>query len=240
MSPDQPNAMLLAWEDGCTASPGERGLILLRLAEPQASDAERSAFTVGQRDAALLRLHERLFGGTAQALADCPACAEQLELDVPLAGIRVDPGGAVPARFELEHAGRVLAFRLPNAADLADLGAEGQSGYELARLCLLEPGAAGTGADPATAAVLEAAIGEAVSVHDPQAVVSLAFDCPACAAHWRSPFDIVAFLWRWIDHAARRLLAEVDAIAGAYGWSEQQILALSPVRRRAYLGLIGA
>ena len=44
-----------------------------------------------------------------------------------------------------------------------------------------------------------------------------------------------AFLWDEVDVRARRLLDEVHALAGAYGWSEQRILALSEARRRAYL-----
>jgi hypothetical protein len=242
MTHSQAQEILLAWEDGAAASPGECGLILLRLAEPQLSEAACRALSVGRRDAALLRLHERLFGPVAHALADCPSCNEPLELDVPLAAIRVEAADEPPERFELTHAGQALTFRLPTAGDLAQFGArrdEPSSADGVARLCLVSPADAGP-ADPATAAALEAAIGEAVSRHDPQAVVSLAFDCPACAAHWTSPFDIVGFLWPWLGAFAQGLLAEVHLIASAYGWSEDQILALSPGRRRRYIGLISA
>lgn len=235
MAPKRAQAMLQAWEDGCVARAGERGLILLRLAEPTLSDAACRALSVGRRDAALLGLHERMFGPLAHALVDCPACAEPLELDVPLAAIRVAPPEDASQHFELTHAGQALTFRLPTAGDLAAPGAASSGG--LARLCLLEPD---TPADSATVEALEAAIGAAVNLHDPQAVVSLAFDCPDCAASWRSPFDIVEFLWRGFDRWVEDLLAEIHVLASAYGWDEDQILALSPQRRRRYLGLIGA
>ena len=44
-----------------------------------------------------------------------------------------------------------------------------------------------------------------------------------------------AYLWDEIDARARRLLDEVHALARTYCWSEEQILALSETRRRAYL-----
>ena len=41
------------------------------------------------------------------------------------------------------------------------------------------------------------------------------------------------------DAWALRTLAEVHRLASAYGWREQDILALSPARRQLYLGMVG-
>jgi hypothetical protein len=38
---------------------------------------------------------------------------------------------------------------------------------------------------------------------------------------------------------ARRLLYDVHALASAYGWSEDEVLAVSPARRRCYLEMAG-
>ena len=73
---------------------------------------------------------------------------------------------------------------------------------------------------------------------DPMAEIHLVLDCPCCQHKWEAPFDIVAFLWREISAAARRLLREVHTIASAYGWTETEILALSPARRRIYLEIV--
>ena len=54
------------------------------------------------------------------------------------------------------------------------------------------------------------------------------------------PFDIVSFFWREIEEFAIRTLREIHALARAYGWAEDQILALSPTRRRCYLEMVGA
>ena len=65
--------------------------------------------------------------------------------------------------------------------------------------------------------------------------VSFALQCVACGHDWQLGFDIVAFLWREISSLAQRYLYEVHALAWAYGWSESDILAMTPARRRFYL-----
>ena len=61
-------ALLQAWERGHDASPGERGLILLRTAYPEVPAV--ADWPVGQRDAALLDLFERLYGARLAAQAE--------------------------------------------------------------------------------------------------------------------------------------------------------------------------
>jgi hypothetical protein len=251
--------LLEVWEEGRDASPGERGLILLRAAAPALPDEDRASLTVGRRDAILLDLFERLFGDTATALAGCPNCGEQLEFDVPLAEIRIPAPDDRPARFTLTWAGREIAYRLPRTQDLATLGAESwnhtvgaeprnhsvdAAARSLAERCILSiHDADGTPRDLSlageAAAALDAAIAAAVADADPQAVVTLTFDCPSCALHWQSPFDIVEFLWRRLDVSVRGLLREVHVLASHYGWSEREIVSLAPRRRRHYLELIG-
>jgi hypothetical protein len=249
MAATHAEALLQAWEDGRDASPGERGLILLRLAAPTLPDENRESLTVGRRDAILLDLFERLFGDTATALAGCPKCGEQLELDVPLAGIRVPLPDHCLDRFSLIWAGHEIAYRLPRTRDLAVLGAAPHhagdpAAYWLTKRCILSiHDADGTPRDLSladdAAAALETAIAATIAEADPQAVVIVTFDCPACAEQWRSPFDIVEFLWSRLDELARGLLREVHVIASHYGWSEHEIVSLTPRRRRHYLELIG-
>jgi hypothetical protein len=73
---------------------------------------------------------------------------------------------------------------------------------------------------------------------DPQAEVRIALSCPGCSNQWSSVFDIVAFLWGEIEDWAQRLLLEVHALASAYGWSERDIVAMGPRRRRFYLEMV--
>jgi hypothetical protein len=53
----------------------------------------------------------------------------------------------------------------------------------------------------------------------------------------RGGFDPGAELWRELDRAADDLLADVAALARAYGWTQAEALGLSPVRRARYMAL---
>jgi hypothetical protein len=66
----------------------------------------------------------------------------------------------------------------------------------------------------------------------------IAVTCPECDAAWDVVFDPGTYLWHELDAAAIRVLREIDALASAYGWSEEQILALSPRRRAIYLRMV--
>ncbi len=243
--------LLQAWEDCREASPGERGLVLLRVAAPALSAADCAALSVGRRDALLLDLFRQLFGDTAPALVTCPGCRDELEFDVPLSGIAIRPPADLPDHYTLLCDGYEIAYRLPCAGDLAALSAEVRdevldvAARSLVQRCVLAvQGADGLPSDllpgPEAAAALDAAIAARVAEDDPQAAVTLDFDCPSCGEHWRVPFDIVEFLWRRLDVFANALLRDVHLLASNYGWSEGKIVALSPLRRRHYIELIGA
>lgn len=72
---------------------------------------------------------------------------------------------------------------------------------------------------------------------DPGAELTLEIACPECGAATPAELDIAAYLWTELDAWARDLLLDVHLLASAYGWSEPEILALSPLRRRYYLEL---
>ena len=65
----------------------------------------------------------------------------------------------------------------------------------------------------------------------------LSLDCAACGSSWTEFLDVAAFVWAEFEAAARRLLIDVADLARAFGWSEQEILNLSEIRRGAYLAL---
>jgi hypothetical protein len=85
-----------------------------------------------------------------------------------------------------------------------------------------------------------AAVEDRVSELDPQADVQLGVSCPACSHRWYATFDILSFLWSELGEWAVRTLRDVHQLATAYGWSERDILALSPIRRRHYLEMVEA
>ena len=133
-----------------------------------------------------------------------------------------------------------LAFRLPTSADLLDAGVVEGRGALLKR-CVET---ARLGSEAADLAALPEdvvkAISAAMAQADPQAEVRIAMTCPSCSHQWSSLFDILSFLWGEIEDWAQRLLVEVHMLASAYGWSERDIVAMSPRRRRMYLDMVGA
>lgn len=80
-------------------------------------------------------------------------------------------------------------------------------------------------------------IAEVAEAADPAADVTLNINCPECGTATRAELDIASYLWTELDSWARDLLLDVHLLAIAYGWSEPEILALSPLRRRYYLEL---
>jgi hypothetical protein len=84
------------------------------------------------------------------------------------------------------------------------------------------------------------AVGQSMSAADPLAEILLSFDCPSCGAHFEESLDLPSFLWSEIECCAKRLLFEVHTLASAYGWSQAEVLSLSPARRKCYLNMARA
>jgi hypothetical protein len=234
------SGLLEIWERGAGERTGRRALTLLACALPGATAGELDGVSVGHRDALLLDLRERLFGGAFTGLTACPACGEEIELAFDAAELRRDVAETVTATVELDRV--TVEFRLPNAGDLAAIESIGDIAAARARLltrCILKATRDDAAIPPAelspeAIAATIAHMGEL----DPQADVALAVDCPSCAHGWNEPFDVVTFLWSELAVWARRLLEDVHRLATAYGWSERDILLLSPARRNAYLEML--
>jgi hypothetical protein len=188
----------------------------------------------------MLALRRALFGSQIVGLATCPACGADLESAVRVEDFLVAAGeSGEPAWHEIEVGGRTIAFRLPTLEDLAAIGdavPPDAAARQLLRACLAEP------RDVALDQLLDVA-GEAVlermAALDPLADAMLQLSCEDCGSRFDQAFDIASFLWREIETWAARTLADVHTIARNYGWSENDILGMSPARRQAYLDLIG-
>jgi uncharacterized protein (UPF0212 family) len=236
--------LLDAWERGRHATPGERALLLLGAAEPDTAPEHIGLLSIGRRDAALLELRAQTFGERLAGLSSCPQCGEQIEMNFAVADILLQRHTDAPPELTVVAGDYTVVVRLPNSLDLVALSGQDNGRVAerwLLQRCLIE---AYEGNEARSAAdlpdeVVDAIAGQMAEV-DPQAEIELVLTCPACGARWQALFDVVAFFWREIDAWAIRILREVHVLASAYGWSEQDILALSPWRRQFYLELIGA
>jgi uncharacterized protein (UPF0212 family) len=237
-----PTADLLAvWERAAAETPVRRAVALLGAAVPERSEDDLLALPIGRRDASLLTIRETLFGSAFDGVTRCPACGEEIEVSFDASEVRREEVSAAgPLRAGVD--GIDVEFRLPNSADLAAIADASDVATARAMLfarCIV---AAARDGSPLTPAALPAAVVEAVSrrmaAEDPQADVQVAVTCPSCGEQWGEPFDVVTFLWSELSAAAVHLLGDVHLIASAYGWSEGEILRLSPARRNAYLEML--
>ena len=251
--PDQPSALevdllrlpsvqalLDLWERSRDEPLAVRALEVLVLALPDASRARLEAFSVGERDRVLFWMRAQLFGKSMSSMVACPACQESLELEFNVNDVLVDAPSPEP--FEVRLKGQWVQVRVPNASDLVAIASVrgAQAKQVLLERCVLSSSSRSGKHKPIRNAAMLEAINQAMLRADPQAVVELQMRCPNCAHAWNALLDITSYFWRELDAWAKRTLREVHWLARAYGWTESQILALSPNRRRLYLELVNA
>ena len=180
--------------------------------------------SIGERDAAILRLRAARFGPRLQGYTDCPFCAERLEFDFDCASLLADlhePQGN-------EFTAGAFRFRLPNSRDLmavANTADTVAAAHGLMRRCCLDA--------PDTIAWTDALLDEIesrIDALDPAADIRFALTCAACAHAWDERLDIAAWCWDEVEAHAQRLLDEVHRLALAL-WLERG--SNSGTRRRA-------
>jgi hypothetical protein len=225
--------LLNLWERGRVAPPAERPAVLLAAVHAE----ETAQWPIGRRDGLLLDFRARNFGRHLAGLTDCPQCGETIELEFDVDDIRTSP----PAddRVTAEVDGREITFRLPNSEDLAaiaNIADPAAARRELFARCLNGSAEIASEWNDEALTLVGHRMGEA----DRQADVQLALACPQCRHTWDAPFDIASFFWSELKARAESLLREVHELAAAYGWSEHEILTLSPARRAAYLEMVRA
>ncbi len=243
MQPLAAPELLETWERGMMQEPAQRALTLMRTACPEESPDALAELPVGQRNALLLTLRERLFGHRFSSVAVCHACGERLEQQFDASDIRVAGPGDSAGPLALEVAGYAVRFRLPNTSDLTAIEGYGDAAEAervLLERCLLSARHDGrditAGALPAE---VVAAIADAMERADPLAAIELVLQCPTCGHRQSVSLDLVDYIWRELDAWARRVLCEVHVLASAYGWSEREILNMRPWRRQIYLEMAG-
>ncbi len=227
----QERDILDLWERGVGLDRWRREDALL------ASDGPPPA-RLGARNAALLAVRNTHFHGAWPIGSTCPRCSTELEFVVDSAALLADLSeergdDAVMIEWRgtdlVAHAPTVDALRAaatkttPQAAARALLGR-----------CLddLDP-------DSCDDEALEE-LGARLEALDPNAIVQFDLTCPDCSHAWLAPIDIGETIWAEVRSLAEHTLLDVDALARAYGWNEAEVLALSPLRRAAYLQLAEA
>lgn len=236
--------IIRVWEAGYSQDSTERAVTMLAVAFPEKRGDELWRLTLGERNAHLLGVRERLFGSELKAFSECLHCGEQMEFTLSADALRIAcPIAAADTEFDFEAEGYAVRFRLLDSLDLR--AAAAATDVDAARRLLVERCVLETQCREMVVAVEE--LPESVVEHlatrlaecDPQAEVLIDLACPACEFKRRIPFDIVSFIYTEISVQARRLLHEVHTLARAYAWREADILTMSARRRQYYLEMLG-
>lgn len=237
--------LLDVWERAAGQRGTRRALSLLGVACPERSVGDLSRETVGKRDRFLLALRERIFGPRLDCTTDCPACHEALEFTLQVDDLEIDEARPAEQTLSVATERHSVAYRLPDSRDLLAVERECPNPEEAAKVllerCVLEaieegsPIAPGR-LPPEIVELVDMAMQEA----DGQADIEVSLACPVCASEWDQVFDIASYLWEELDAWARHVTRDVHTLATAYGWREDDILAMTAERRGAYLDLIRA
>lgn len=232
--------LLGVWEEALDQPPALRALTLAVAAAGSRLDVGAVAgLPVGERNALLLALCERCFGPSLPCAVICPGCSESLDVAVTADELRASSANAIEERA-VRAGGFELAVRALTGADLltVDPSSPGARRALLTR-CVLEARRTNGSRRRTAAERLPDDVLDAVAVRlrelDPLADLTAPLECPECGHGWQGSLDIAAHVWAEIDTYARRLVYEVTALATAFGWTEAEVLAVSPARRRMYL-----
>lgn len=237
--------LLTVWEQGLSQPLLQRALILLAVALPDSEPEELAGMSIGRRDRHLLRLREKLFGPQLVNTSACPACSERIEWVNRVSDLLIpqDLYQASANRFTIDVDEYKLCVRLPNSLDIAAVigNPDTESAQrQLLTRCVLNVERSGEDCsiERLPDCVIDALI-QQIELLDPQAEILISLKCPACSHNWDALFDIAGLLWTELNDWAERMLQTVHQLASGYGWSERDILELSPVRRQLYLGMLG-
>jgi hypothetical protein len=227
---DRETSILLLWE---------RAVGLSRWQRDDALFSEHGALPrgLGARNAALLGVRSALFGTAWPLKSRCPACGCDCEFEIDSPSLAEELDRLVPRETSvaIACAGQPVVLRAPDIDDLraiSHLEDDRKATRALLSRCL--------SGDLDLSGMDEEAIDDlatGLEALDPAAVVTFGLSCPACAGEWSAVIDVGDALWTELRHAAERSLMEVDALARTYGWTEDQVMGLSPTRRAAYLQL---
>lgn len=228
------------WEWGINQPPLEQIFRLLAFALDIDDIRQISELSVGERDNYLFLLRRNLFGKQLNCSMNCPECGEIIEWVSNIDEFcSLDYSKQINRELSLKHKNLKLKFRLPTSDDIIQAGLNGTNAdfsRNLIMLCTTEATKnSRTVKNEGLPAKILAKIEEQMEEADPIANIQLSLTCPNCGHTWDEIFDILSFFMKEVDSWVKRLLQDVSVLALNYGWSEKDILELSPLRRQFYL-----
>ncbi|RCV89163.1 hypothetical protein [Billgrantia montanilacus] len=211
------SGILAAWETGVMRRPLDRAMAILWAAGAH-ENGDPADLPIAERDRLLLSIRADAFGPTLPARTACPDCGTELEMELDVNSLCeiLPPANAGDGTL------RPLTSR--DLAAVCGVSPDKLASALRARLSVRQV----VGAE---AEALDRRIAEEASA----AELTIRITCSECGAHWSETLDVATHVWAEIEAAALGLLSEVSELAAAFGWSQRDILSLSPARRMIYL-----
>jgi hypothetical protein len=188
------------------------------------------------RDRILAAVYSRAFGDRIESTLTCNECSQPFDIDFSLSNViasinESDSTGEwvclADGRFETANG---FSFRLPTGRD--ELEAVGMTTQEVESMLLRR---CTEGHEwPEGKGAFEELLEQVAPIID----LELVARCPECRHVQRIQFDIQSYLLGALVAERRRLLGDINCIAGAYSWSLDEILSLTRSDRRHLVELI--
>lgn len=188
--------------------------------------------------AAALEIRRSWIGDLVRTDARCPdpGCGERIDVSFSIADYLRHhrprrPRGLTEAPGEgwFTVAGSQVRFRLPTAADLLAVASQDRPAEMLSYRCVEAP---------EITRALARRLDRAFCALAPSLDDFLGGICPACGHEVTMRFDPLTYTLAELRNAFSGIHAEVHALAAAYGWPEDAILALPRTRRTRYVSII--
>lgn len=209
----------------------------------QAQDTDALwAQSMAERVGALVRIVTAAIGSDDIVLRlPCPACSEGLELDVPCKWLLNEAErGSCETEAEITLGeSRTVRVRRPTGADQRNWRTRMYTDEEEAAIAIVHSLIVSSPvAQPALTDDDIQHIAEQMTAFDPLPALQIVTVCPACETEVTVPVDLEAHLLARLRECQHTLLAQVHRLAAAYGWHEDEVLAIPAHRRKEYLRLV--
>lgn len=230
------NVLLQVWEIGTGQASIEKALTILSAAFPNTNKTALATWSIEQRDTQLFWIRQSIFGNQFINNANCPQCNEKVEWEMNISDFSLPPfsENIISENYSFNLADYFFNYRLPTSEDLRS-----EDPIEIFKNCLIESkkNEQDVSFDQLPQEIKES-LEKEIQRNSPIANTSMLLNCPNCKHQWTMLFDIVSYLWVEIDIWAKRILQDVFILASNFGWSEQEILNMTPLRRQTYLNMI--
>jgi hypothetical protein len=192
---------------------------------PDGARLDMTALGASEADRLSAALYAAIYGDRAECRLRCRGCDEGYEFALALSDLIAAQDADRPGPPDAEGWWRLDAEREVRAPTLADLKACPDPEALAARLTR------GPAGDPGPVA-------EFLERAAPLMSVDLQTACPHCGAEESVRFDLAVYFAARLAGERPFLVRETHLIAGRYGWSHAEIMALPRDERRTYAGLI--